>query len=340
LNRWLLEQACGGALAPSVRFIRDWTPRFDLLESSEEDRHFVVEMGDDRRAFLRFGDDTLGHQPEAASRFRAWYRVGNGLRGNVGADTITVFVTRRIALQGLRLRARNPLPATGGIDPETLDSVRSRAPHAIRHQLERAVTAQDYADLAARDFGSTLQGAAAELIWTGSWYDARVRLDPYRAEDASSAMQEAVREDLERYRRMGHDLRVTAAHYVPLAITLRVCVKPGYQQAHVLAGLIQAFGPRVLPNGKLGFFHPDNLRFGQSVDASQIVAAAQAVPGVLWSRVTRLERLGEGDMGELAKGFLSIAPSEIARVDNAGGVGFRPGFPEDGSIAFEMEGGR
>jgi hypothetical protein len=133
---------------------------------------------------------------------------------------------------------------------------------------------------------------------------------------------------------MGHDLRIAPAQYVPLVIILHVCVKPGYQQAHVLEALMEVFSARRLPNGQLGFFHPDNLRFSQSVDVSDIVAAAQAVPGVEWSRVTRLERLGQGDQGEMANGCLLVGPTEIVRVDSD------LGFPENGSITFEVEGGR
>jgi predicted phage baseplate assembly protein len=333
-NRWLLEQACPEVLTPTRRFIYDWTPRFDLLEAHGDERSFVVEMSDDRRAFLRFGDNDLGHRPEAATRFRTFYRVGNGTSGNVGAETIALFVSRRGRLDGLALQARNPLPAVGGTNPETLDEVRKRAPYAIRRDLARAVTADDYAALAARDFSTQLQGASAELIWTGSWYEARVTLDPLGRETTPEKLIEAVWADLAQYRRMGHDLRVAPALYVPLAITLHVCVKPDYQRAHVLAALRDVFSNHKLAAGQLGFFHPDALKFGQSVVASRMVATAQAVPGVLWSRVTQLERLGQGDRGDLANGFLPIDSTEIARVDSD------PGFPENGSITFEMEGGR
>src|SRR5207302_6245459 len=81
LNRWLLEASFPEALAQTRHVITDWTARFDLLESSGDDRHFVVEMTDDRRAVLRFGDDDMGRRPEAATRFRASYRVGNGKKG-------------------------------------------------------------------------------------------------------------------------------------------------------------------------------------------------------------------------------------------------------------------
>ena len=44
---------------------------------------------------------------------------------------------------------RNPLPAAGGIDPETMADVRRDAPQAFRTQ-KRAVTEADYARTAAR----------------------------------------------------------------------------------------------------------------------------------------------------------------------------------------------
>ena len=45
---------------------------------------------------------------------------------------------------------RNPLPAQGGVEPETIEDVRQRAPAAFRTQ-ERAVTEADYAEVTQRD---------------------------------------------------------------------------------------------------------------------------------------------------------------------------------------------
>jgi predicted phage baseplate assembly protein len=200
--------------------------------------------------------------------------------------------------------------------------------------LQRAVTADDYAALAARDFPADLQGAAAGLIWTGSWYAARVNPDPVGREEAPPQLLERISVDLEKYRRMGHDLEVTPARYVPLTIVIHVCVKADYQRAHVLAALREIFSVRKLASGGAGFFHPDNLRFGQGVSLSRLTAAAQAVAGVQWAQVKTLERMGEGDQGEVENGYLPIQATEIVRVDND------PGFPENGTIYFEMEGGR
>ena len=117
VRRWLLEQALEGAVAPTRHEVETWLPRFDLLASTGDDRHFVVEMTDDRRATLRFGDDDLGRRPEAVSRFRARYRIGNGPVGNVGAEAIAYVVHAAGLLEGLSLRPRNPLAGTGGNEP-------------------------------------------------------------------------------------------------------------------------------------------------------------------------------------------------------------------------------
>jgi hypothetical protein len=89
-----------------------------------------------------------------------------------------------------------------------------------------------------------------------------------------------------------------------------------------------------LPGGKRGFFHPDNMTFGQGIYLSQVVAAAQAVEGVESVGVTRFERLYEGPNGEIAAGVLLLGPLEIARLDND------PGFPERGRLTLKLEGGR
>ena len=93
------------------------------------------------------------------------------------------------------------------------------------------------------------------------------------------------------------------ARYVPLDIELAVCVLPHYLRGHVEAALLDVFSTRVLPDGTRGFFHPDNLTFGAGVALSALVAAAQAVPGVLSVKVTKLERLYEGPNDEIKDGI-------------------------------------
>lgn len=310
---------------------RWWSPRRDLLTSGPGDDHYVVEMDDRGRAHLRFGDGEIGRLPEAGLWFEAVYRVGNGPTGNVGADSIVLAVTRELT-SGVVLEPRNPLSATGGTPPEPIAEVKLFAPYAFRQLLERAVTAEDYAELAGRHRG--VQRAAATLRWNGSWYEARVAVDPLGRVEADDALLESVEEYLYRFRRIGHDLAVRPADYVPLDVVLQICVEPSYQRGHVKAALLERFGTGRSAGGTPGFFHPDELTFGQGVTLSELVAAAQAIPGVESVSVTRLERLFQGPNGEIEQGYLEIGPLEIARLDSD------PSFPENGRIRFDLRGGR
>ena len=308
-----------------------WTPRRDLLASDGGDRGFVGELDDEGHLALRFGDGALGRAPQPGSTFQAAYRVGGGTAGNVGADALARLVLCAGDPAGVT-RVRNPLPAEGGTDPEPLAEVRAFAPAAFRRRLRRAVTAADYATVAGQVPG--VQRAAASLRWTGSWYEAEVAVDPLGGAQAGEALLQRVREYLHPYRRIGHDLAGERAVQVPLRVGLRVCVRPHHLLAHVRAALLDALGARSLPGGRRGFFHPDNLSFGDDVQVSRLVAAAQALPGVDSAEVLHLERLGLGDQGEVADGFLAIGPLEVARLDND------PDAPENGVLELDLRGGR
>jgi hypothetical protein len=367
-----LPKALGDDLVADLSaLLETWTPVPDLLESGPDERRFVVEMDDDGDGHIRFGDGRLGRMPDAGSAFRASYRTGNGRSGNVGADKIAYIVLLQQTQSGLDLTPRNPLPAVGGTDPEPVSDVKLFAPSAFRDVLERAITAADYASLAAdnprrlaerskliavlqgngiaaqtsdicnRPFAQ-LQAAKASLRWTGSWYTALVAVDPLGTETATPGLLQEITAYLEPYRRIGHDLLVSSAEYVPLDLAITVCVLPGCLRAHVESALLDVFSNRVLADGTKGFFHPDNLTFGQGVYVSKIVAAAQAVAGVQNVRVTRLERFevlepapGETAADELPSGsVLALGPLEIARLDND------PDFPENGRLSLDLRGGR
>lgn len=89
-----------------------------------------------------FGDGVQGARlPTGVENVRAWYRTGAGAAGNLPAGSITVPRVRPAAVRGIT----NPVPATGGVDPETPGAVRQTAPLAVR-TLGRVVSLSDYAD--------------------------------------------------------------------------------------------------------------------------------------------------------------------------------------------------
>jgi hypothetical protein len=309
-----------------------WDPQYDLIASRAADVHYAVEIDNDGIAHLRFGDGDLGRQPPLGSRFTAAYRVGNGVAGNVGADSISRLVLNKESLDGIFVTVRNPLPAVGGTNPEPVSEAKLFAPRMFRKEIQRAITAADYQEIAQRNYN--LQRANAALVWTGSWYEADVSVDPLGREEVSDSFRKGLAHYLEKFRRMGHDLHISQAKYVPLRLALDVCVLPHYQQGHVKRALLDVFSNRVLKGGRLGFFHPDKLTFGDGIYLSQINSAGQAVAGVECVRVAEFRRLFDKSNHEIENGVLPLRTSEIAQLDND------PNYPEHGELEIHLAGGR
>jgi hypothetical protein len=115
---------------------------------------------------------------------------------------------------------------------------------------------------------------------------------------------------------------------------LKICVLPNYLRGHVKAELLQLFSNKRLLNGTLGFFHPDELSFGEDIYLSKLVATAQCVEGVSSVEVCKLQRWCEEENNEIENGVLPLSPFEIARLDND------PSFIENGILTLDMRGGR
>lgn len=307
-----------------------WSPIRDLLASHSNSKEFVVEIENDGTVFLRFGDDTLGSRPIEGTKFLARYRIGNGASGNVGADTLSHIVSSTLSDVSAIIAVRNPLPAEGGIEPETIEEVRQNAPSAFRVQ-QRAVTPADYEEITIRKelaerCDIDAQRAAGTLRWTGSWHTMFVTVDRLGGAPVNSEFETRLRGCLERFRMAGQDLEVDGPQYVSLEIEIAVCITPGYYFSDVKKALLNVFSSRVLPDNTRGLFHPDNFTFGQPVYLSSLIAAAQAVAGVDSVIVKTFQRQRIDSNDALSTGKLEIGRLEIARLNND------PNFPERGSF--------
>jgi uncharacterized phage protein gp47/JayE len=304
-----------------------WTARRDLLSSDATAEEFVAEIDNDGTVSVRFGDDRRGKRPEPDTVFTATYRVGNARAGNIGADTLA-----HIAVDIPQInKLRNPLPGQGGLDPESIEDVRQRAPVAYRVQ-ERAVTPADYAEVTERHVG--VQRAAATFRWTGSWHTVFLTVDRSAGVAVTDTFETDMRTHVERYRMAGHDLEVDSPQFVALEIALRVCVAADHFRSDVEGELRDLLSNRDLADGRRGLFHPDNFTFGQPVYLSAIYAAAHQVPGVELVEALTFQRLGVPDNSALATGRLDIGRLEIARLDND------RNFAERGVLILSLGGGK
>jgi len=303
-----------------------WAARDDLLSSGRNDRDFTVETEHDQTAVLRFGDDAHGSRPAKGTVFSATYRVGNGTIGNVGRDALTHIVTSDSAVR----EVTNPLPAWGGIDPESADEIRRNAPAAFAVQ-QRAVTADDYAEMTVR--AGTVSKAAATFRWTGSWHTAFVTADRFGAAAVDAPFETGLRSWLEPYRMAGYDLEVDGPVFVPLEIALHVCMARGFHRSDVALALRAVLSNSNGPDGRPGLFHPDGISFGQPIYLSSVLAAAHTVQGVESVDVRAFQRQREPQSSGIDSGVLRMGRLEIARLDND------PSFPERGVLSLTFGGG-
>ncbi|MDA9504177.1 hypothetical protein XI09_05245 [Bradyrhizobium sp. CCBAU 11386] len=339
----VLQQQDGGDTPIIWRYCRS------LLEAGAYDTAFTVDPAayrqiarnsddslqfdydGDRGDTLRFGDGSFGFNPDPGTRFTVSYRTSAGVAGNVAAEAISQLGAKALS-QGNLLAVSNPLPASGGRDAETLQTIRRLAPQAFQAKQFRAVTLSDY-----RMTAETLpwvQRAGAASRWTGSWLTNFTTPDPKASEQITTDQRIDLVTLLNRYRMAGTESYVDDPDYLSLDLDIHVCARPDAFAGDVKRRLIAALSPAGSVGNTAGFFAPDNFSFGQPLERSALEAAIQQVPGVagvlcVHYRV-RGRSAGLAEMGDV----VPVGVDQIIRCDND------PSSPERGAFSLLVEGGR
>lgn len=276
---------------------------------------------------LRFGDGEFGRIPAKGTMFRATYRLGGGRRSNVAEGSITQFTP----VDDIIERITNPLPATGGQDPETPETVRQLAPEAFRAVAYRAVTEGDYAEAAERL--PWVQKAGAAFRWTGSWLSAFATPDPRDSVVLSAEQRSELVDQLDRFRQAGRETHVLAPHYADLEIEIEVCVEPFAFRSEVEEQVMTALFGRSGIRPRAGYFSPDRFSFGDSLIRSSVEATVQAVPGVRAVSLYRFRRRGYFHWRLFKEAAYAPGMDTIIRITND------PLHPEWGTVKLKMKGG-
>jgi predicted phage baseplate assembly protein len=275
---------------------------------------------------IRFGDDVFGAMPWAGTTFNVTYRVGRGAAGNVASDSIiTVDPSHAAAKQVVRVT--NPLPATGGADPETVDSIRWKAPQAFRSVPFRAVLPSDYQSVA--ESLPWIQRAGSVFRWTGSWLTVFTTPDPKASEQVTPAQRLQLIDLLSRYRMVGYESFVKDPEYISIDLVVLVCAQPVAFQGAIEQAVLKSLG-----TGPGGFFAHDNFTFGQPLEKSTLEKAVQSISGVAGvldiqfrfsGRTTEFASLGDA---------VTVGSNQILRCDND------PSLPGNGSLRVILKGGK
>ncbi|MDQ6867038.1 MAG: hypothetical protein M3178_00965 [Pseudomonadota bacterium] len=295
-----------------------------ILRNSDGSVHY--EYDGDAGDTIRFGGNGFGHMPNDGTRFTVSYRIGNGAAGNVASDAIT-HIDPVAAANGL-IAVTNPWPASGGSDPETLDSVRRFAPQEFRAQQFRAVLPADYA--AAADTLPWVQRAGTVFRWTGSWLTVFTTPDPLNSEQITVSQRTGLIDLLNRYRMAGYESYVPDPKYVSIDLAIDLCAKADAFRGDVEAGVTAALDA----SKPSGFFHMNNFTFGQPLELSALEAAIQGVPGVAGITCVRYRVRGRASGWLELLDAVSVAADEIIRCDND------PSLPERGSFKISVMGGK
>jgi predicted phage baseplate assembly protein len=157
------DSPSGGASTLWVR-VNDllWQEVPNFFGRAPIERVYVTHTSEQGKTTVEFGDGANGARVSTGiENIRATYRKGMGAAGNVDANQLTLLLTRPAGVRGVT----NPLPASGGADPEPRDGIRRNAPVMVL-TMDRIVSLQDYEDFA-RAFGGVAKALASPWIWSG-----------------------------------------------------------------------------------------------------------------------------------------------------------------------------
>jgi len=301
-------------------------------DSTEEGDHFVVETDERQRSQMRFGNGVNGRLVPVGGVIHARYQIGGGVIGNVGADAIRHFAPLPAPHATAIAALSNPFDVTNGMAPEPLAEILRNAPEAYRARQLRAVTLADYIKRAEEVPG--IARAVASYGYTGSWRTVRLVLDPVGTTELDPDLLDQTATHLEAVRLIGEDLELRSPRFVPLRISVSVCLTPDAWPEDLRDIIEQELSDGYTPDGRLGLFHPDNWTFGQSLHESQIAGRLQAIPGVAHILSINMRRWDAPTGGAADQTELTAAFDEIFLVEN------NPDHLERGAIMLDLKGGR
>ncbi|WP_375411390.1 putative baseplate assembly protein [uncultured Bradyrhizobium sp.] len=258
-----------------------WQEVPSLYGHDRLERVYAIRQDDDGKSTIQFGDGRQGARlPSGLNNVRLAYRKGIGLSGNLRAGQIAMLLTRPLGVKTVV----NPSAPTGGQDAETLVDARRNAPlHVLT--LERAVSIQDYVDLA-RTFSGI---AKAHGVWIE---DARARgiyltvAGPGGAAiPQGSATMKTLIGALRRYGDSLLPLSVQGLGVTTFRLKAKIKIDGDADADKVYAAVADALRSA---------YSFDARGFGQPVTIDEVYATIQNVPGVTAADIDQLYRTDTG----------------------------------------------
>jgi hypothetical protein len=253
-----------------------WTELDDFAQAGPMQKGYVTREDDSGKTRVTFGNGTRGARvPTGTANMKATYRYGIGTPGNVDALQISQLATQPLGAQSVI----NPLPASGGVDADTLAQARVNAPVSVG-ALDRLVSVSDYADFC-RTYAGIGKASSVRLS------DGRaliVHVTIAGAEDApidtGSDLFNNLLTSLETYGDPYQPVQVAVCRVRLIVMAATVALLPAYAWEDVAPKLRTCV---------LALFAFDARDLGQTAFQSEAVAVLQGVTGVAWVNVTTFD---------------------------------------------------
>jgi predicted phage baseplate assembly protein len=270
-----------------------WREVADFLDAGPRDHVYKTITADDDTITAVFGDGIQGARPSRGTEnVNAVYRVGIGRPGNVVEGRLTQLLTRPLRVSAVT----NPLPATGGVDRDSIEQARQNTPIGVA-SMGRLVSLADYEDFACARAG--IGKAVARRL-----SDRRRQVVHLTIAGAQGAPID-VESDL--FQMLRRSLADWGDPHRPVVVQV-------FSDAVVLANI----GVRIDADRSWDLTEPviraalsnafcfDRRALGQDVLASEVIATVQAVPGVSYV-----------DLDGLAAVDSASAPAALGRLAGA-----------------------
>lgn len=296
-----------------------WQEVDTLANSSPADRHFIVQRNAEGAATILFGDGINGIVPPPGTfstpvRIKATYRVGGGAKGNVPAAT-------RFNATAPIIGAYNPEAAAGGADSEDTDRARAFAPRLFRTQ-ERAVTVQDYIDLAMQ-----VPGVGKARAVALNWNQVVLYIAPSgQVAEPSELLKRDLLAFFENRRMLTTGLKIFGPQAADIYLGAIVRAKPYYLKSDVRAAVEKAVADYLDFNA---------VEFGQPIYLSKVYDVIQSLDYVASLTVFKFSRKAEPVPGAAIvydiepNGIIELGANELPR----------PGYRDNPNTPASLEDG-
>ncbi|HET8843468.1 MAG TPA: putative baseplate assembly protein, partial [Ktedonobacteraceae bacterium] len=282
-----------------------------LYGAGSNQRAYVVQRDAQDVTWLSFGDGEQGaHLPSGREHITVTYRIGGGWIGNVSAQSLTTLRKRPPGVQ----KVTNPIPASGGVDGESLAQARVNAPLHAQQIVSRILSfndfvyfARNYAGIGKVQVQSFSTGQRPHVLLTIASADGQ----PI---DKESTFYQSFRQaTIEATSWPARLIEIEPCEVLYFSLEASLVLASDYDEDLVKTSVVQKLSET---------FSFAQREIAQSVAASEVVASMQEVPGVVGVKLkslfineepVALQSLLEARSGRSENGVLQ--PAQLLLID-------------------------